>query len=309
MSLTNNNNIPFKYIKLSDSSDNTKGSSEEVRKLDELNILIDISNGLNQTKIADKYHKSKSTISEYFKKRLGRFIKKVGYGTWELTELGTELLDRRDLEKSKEYFYDDLQVTYQVRMKDASMFKDGQWNLNKFVTFSQMKFGDWTVRNNGGKSITIIFPKLYGQTDLEPIAKAYFCADRAIEEVVKRYPQIEVINPIPRLRTGSIGSTTLNKLLQPVTQTTTIRSNDYSVDNTPKPAIEMKDNGRPSTAAGKLKETLDFVVSGAYRKEMEEMKEANKIVMAELSGLALTVGDFTRTFREFIEMMKESIKR
>jgi len=288
----------------------TETSSEDVRKLDELDVLVDISNHLNQSKIAKKYHKSKSTVSEFFKKRLGRFIKKVGYGTWELTELGVELLNTRDLSKSKEYFYDDVQLTYDVRIKDAGMFKDGQWKLNKWTTFSQMKFGEWTVRNNSNKSITIIFPKVYGQTEIEPISKVYFMADRLIGKIIEKYPQIEVINPIPRFKTGSLGNTTLNKLLAPITKNVTIRTPEYSVDNTPIPGtLEMKVRENPFTAAAKLKETVDFVTSGAYIKEISELKEANKILLSELAGLVIVISEFAKTFNEFIAMQKEFLKK
>jgi hypothetical protein len=291
-----------------------KSSSQEVHKLIELDILLDISNGLNQTQIAKKYSKSKALVSSFFKKKISKFIKKVGYGTWEITELGAELLRTRGLTSDKnpnQYFYDDVQITYDVRIKDAGMFKDGQWKLNQFTSFSLMKFGEWIVRNNNNKSITIIFPKVYGKDELEPITKVQYWARQLINEITNKYPNIEILNPIPRLnKVGSLGSTKLNELMSPITKNVTIKSNDYDIENTPKPgSFEVKVKDNPYIAASKLKDTVDFTTSGGLRDEINTLKESNRMIIMELTGLATVLSEFTKTFKNFIEKETNEMKK
>jgi hypothetical protein len=253
-------------------------SSEEVRKFTKLDVLIDVANHLNQVQIARKYGKSKATICEFFKENLGTLIKKVGYGTWELTELGKSELDKGGVvppSKMGEFFYDDVEITYQVRLKDTTPFKDGQWNLNKFTTFSSMNFGEWYVRNNANKSITIVFPKIPGDTELEPFSKAFYWADRLIHEIVAKYPQIEIINPIPKIsKAGSLGSTKLNQIFSQVTKNVTIRGKGYDYDNTPIPgSFEVKvDLDHPFTAARKLKDVTDFIMEGGFQKDIDDIR-------------------------------------
>jgi hypothetical protein len=290
-------------------------SSKDVQKSSrptELNLLADIRDGLNQAKIAKKYAKSKATVSAWFKKIDGKFIKKAGYGTWELTELATELLNERGLPPSeieKTYFIDGIMVTYDVRLK-AELPLAKQWKVNNFATFSSEKMGDWTIRNNANKSITIIFPKIKGKDASDCIARAYFLADRGMRMVIEKYPQIEISNPVPRLSSGSVGSETLNKYLAPMTKDITIRAENYSIDNTPKRGtFEVKvDPKNPYQSADTIEQAISFLTNGGFKKEMEEIKAENFLMIQEIKGLTMVLSSFTHSFNEFIKRMQENMK-
>src|SRR3990167_1586059 len=185
-----------------------KTSSKDVQKRakpTELDLLIDIEAGLNASKIAKKYGFSKASVSNWLKfpKEKG-LIENTGYGLWELTSKGSEQVQKYQdgiakQPKEGEFFYDDVQITYPIELIGVSPFKDGQWNLNKFTSFSLLKFGEWTVRNNNNKSLTIIFPKVYGRDENEPISKVYYWSHQLIEEIQAKYPQIKVLSKIPKL--------------------------------------------------------------------------------------------------------------
>jgi len=291
-------------------------SSKDVQnrtKPNELNLLFDISEHLNASKIAEKCGYSRGSVTNWLKPlREKGLVKKIGYGTWEITSTGLEQIQKLQggVATDSEFFYDDVEITYPIELQAPLNFKDGQWNLNKYVSFSQMRFGEWIVRNNNNKSLTIIFPKVYGKDELEPITKVNYWSHQLIEEIVRKFPQIKLLSKIPKLsKAGSLGSTKLNEMMSPILKHVTIRSKDYDADNTPKPAVEFKVKDFPHTSAAKLKETLDFVSSGAYKEEIEGLKEANRIIITELQGLAQTIGIFANTMNEFIEMERKRLEK
>jgi len=225
----------------------------------------------------------------------------IYYKVVEPRVIQTNLGDWVSQLRSQPYFRDGTQISYGILNYDKWFQPDIDWKLGKTL-MKGIHIDNTFIRIANDKTLTIIFPKIFGKDEVEPITKADYKAYQIKSKFLKMYPDFE-LTPMPiNMKLGNLGTTLLNDALK---EYSGIRTDNFIIDKTPnKGSLEMNITD-PIQASENMRDTVDFFATGGLRMMMKELILMRKI----MNSNAGTLNSITQTQLMIAQTLKKMEER
>jgi len=207
----------------------------------------------------------------------------------------------QDWTGQKTYFEDEAYASYGIIEYDEHLIPDNDWHFGKTL-MKGIHINDVFIRISNDKTITFIFPKIYGDT---PQQAHYNLIVKAVEtknEFLKKNPNFKLSNYPINDGFGSIGTTSLKTIVNNLNPHLPIKTDEWTIDSTPeRGSLEVKVKNNPLEASEKLQKTVDTILN--YPNEINEIRAALKDMTVAIKSLVDL--EMERSGGSVVEAVKE----
>lgn len=212
----------------------------------------------------------------------------------------------------KMYFEDNAYVSYGIIEYDKYFVPENDWMAGKTL-MKGFHIGKCWIRIANDKTISFIFPKVYGNTSKEAHNNLIAMSTEVKSKFLKMYPNFKLTKFPVNEGYGSLGTTKLKDAIAEIKPKLPIKTDEYEIDATPEEgSFEMKVKDKPLVTAEKLEKTITTITSGRLDRIENAMDKLAKVLILSQEPKIqklLKLVDSVPNLEKLIELLEKSKKR